>query len=82
MYPEIPKMKATPRRKALSTPLPLNEYTLPQETSARASKVHFLWKQEDVHNNKFSKSIYDFTYNVTVPIGSEKDLGFKTFQDP
>ena len=75
-------MKATPQRKVLSTSFPLTEYTLLREISARAAKVDFLWKQEDVHNITFSKIRYDFAYNVTVPIGSERDLGFNTFQDP
>ena len=75
-------MKATPQRKVLSTSFPLTEYTLLREISARAAKVDFLWKQEDVHNITFSKIRYGFAYNVTVPIESERDLGFNIFWDP
>ena len=49
VYPELRKSKMHHTRNAINTPLPINEYSIPHQVAAKAEKVDYLWKQEDVH---------------------------------
>ena len=82
VYPELSKSKLRHKQNTITTPLPINEYPLPQQVAARAAKVEYLWKQEDVHTISLSKHRYDFAFNVNMTVGDQDDLGFNIYQDP
>ena len=55
-YPSLGHTIPQNVRQASNTPLPINEYTIPQQIAASAAKVDYIRKQDNVHTISFSSS--------------------------